>query len=34
MINNFILFLKQKNWVCKKFKYKYKKLIKGPYFKK
>lgn len=34
MINNLVLLLKQKAWTYKKFKYKYKKLIKGPYYKK
>ncbi len=34
MINNFITLLRQKAWACKKMKYKYKKLIKGPYSKK
>jgi hypothetical protein len=34
MIENFKLFIKQKVWHCKKMKYKYKKLIKGPYQKK
>lgn len=34
MINNFILILKQKAWAYKKMKYRYKKLIKGPYQKK
>ena len=34
MINNFILMLKQKVWVCKKMKFRYKKLIKGPYYKR
>ena len=33
MIQNFILFMKQKQWVYKKMKFKYKKLIKGPYKK-
>lgn len=34
MINNFILLLKQKAWVYKKLKFRYKKLIKGPYYKR
>jgi hypothetical protein len=34
MINNLVLLLKQKAWVYKKMKFKYKKLIKGPYYKK
>ena len=39
MWNNFMFMIKQKAWVCKKMKhkykkYKYKKLIKGPYYKK
>lgn len=33
MISNFVLILKQKAWAYKKFKFKYKKLIKGPYKK-
>lgn len=33
-MKNLKLFIKQKFWNCKKMKYKYKKLIKGPYFKK
>ncbi len=33
MWSNFILMIKQKTWVYKKMKYKYKKLIKGPYRK-
>ena len=34
MINNFILLLKQKACAYKKMKFKYKKLIKGPYYKR
>lgn len=34
MINNLVLLLKQKAWVYKKMKFKYKKLIKGPYYKR
>ena len=34
MINNLVLLLKQMAWVYKKMKFKYKKLIKGPYYKK
>lgn len=33
MINNFVLILKQRIWAYKKLKFKYKKLIKGPYRK-
>jgi hypothetical protein len=33
MINNFVLILKQKVWAYKKLKFRYKKLIKGPYKK-
>ena len=31
MIDNLILIIKQKMWVYKKIKYKYKKWIKNPY---
>lgn len=34
MINNFVTLLKQKAWIYKKLKFRYKKLIKGPYYKR
>ena len=34
MINNFVLIVKQKLWTYKKLKFRYKKAIKGPYYKK
>lgn len=33
MWSNFMFTIKQKVWIYKKMKYKYKKLIKGPYKK-
>lgn len=34
MIYNILIKMKQKLWQYKKAKYKYKRLIKGPYYKK
>lgn len=33
MWSNFMFMIKQKAWIYKKMKHKYKKLIKGPYKK-